>query len=129
MFDNSDMSPYTSESHDSETEDDIADLLFHMMLIQNQQVSQVLMKAFIVMTDTVISSVTRTDPIPYHTSILTGQMWVQELLDGHPDRIHNELGIQKHIFKQLINELTSQGFTSSRHVTIEEQLSIFCTPA
>src|SRR3954454_19103159 len=30
---------------------------------------------------------------PYHTSILTGEGWVQELLNGHPERIHTELGL------------------------------------
>ena len=48
-----------------------------------------------------------------------------ELLEGHPDRIHNKLGVQKHIFQQLINELTVHGYASSRHVTLEEQLGIF----
>ena len=29
----------------------------------------------------------RAQPIPYHTSILSGQGWVEELLNGHPERI------------------------------------------
>ncbi|KAJ3771242.1 hypothetical protein FB446DRAFT_601414, partial [Lentinula raphanica] len=29
---------------------------------------------------------------PYHTSILSGQQWVNELITGHPERIHTELG-------------------------------------
>ncbi|KAJ7716718.1 hypothetical protein B0H16DRAFT_1476561 [Mycena metata] len=28
---------------------------------------------------------------PYHTSKLTGQQWVEELICGHPERIYNEL--------------------------------------
>ena len=31
--------------------------------------------------------ITPADPKPYHTSILSGEMWVQELLNGHPDHI------------------------------------------
>ncbi|KAF8120285.1 hypothetical protein EV363DRAFT_1146919, partial [Boletus edulis] len=54
-------------------------------------------------------------------STLTGQMWVQELLDGHPDRIRNELGVRKHVFTRLIDELVSIGLTHSKHVTLEEQ--------
>jgi hypothetical protein len=30
---------------------------------------------------------------PYHTSILTGEGWVLELLNGHPKQIHTELGV------------------------------------
>ena len=30
---------------------------------------------------------------PYHTSVLSGEVWVQELLSGHPECIQNELGI------------------------------------
>jgi hypothetical protein len=32
------------------------------------------------------------DKEPYHTSMLSGFAWVQELLNGHPERIKNELG-------------------------------------
>ncbi|KAG2075559.1 hypothetical protein BDR04DRAFT_1005396, partial [Suillus decipiens] len=32
----------------------------------------------------------------YHTSILFGFAWVHELLNGHPERIKNELGMWKH---------------------------------
>src|ERR1700679_1415491 len=28
----------------------------------------------------------------YHTSALSGEAWVNELIHGHPDRIFNELG-------------------------------------
>ncbi|KIJ14159.1 hypothetical protein PAXINDRAFT_33865, partial [Paxillus involutus ATCC 200175] len=64
-------------------------------------------------------------PIPYHMSILTGAGWVLELLNGHPEQIRTELGVHKHIFKGLIVELQTHGYTHSKHVTIEEQLSIF----
>lgn len=123
MTNNTIVSQYPSD--ESETEDDLADSLFRIMLTQNQQVSQIMMKAFQIMANSIMSSFTRADPTPYHTSVLTGQMWVQELLDGHPDRIHNKLGIQKHVFTQLANELVSQGFTGSKHITLKEQLAIF----
>jgi hypothetical protein len=41
------------------------------------------------------------DKILYHTSALTGANWVHELLNGHPERIHYELGMHKHIFMAL----------------------------
>ena len=30
------------------------------------------------------------DKIPYHTSSLTGEMWVAELMNGHPEQIKAE---------------------------------------
>lgn len=68
---------------------------------------------------------TPADPEPYHTSILSGQMWVDELLDGHPDRIRCELGLRKEDFRELIHVLRSFGEADSRYVTLEEQLAIF----
>jgi len=62
---------------------------------------------------------------PYHTSILSGQAWVQELLDGHPERIRTELGVHKEVFHALISELSSLGHADSRFVTLQEQLAIF----
>lgn len=65
------------------------------------------------------------DKTPYHTSAFTGADWVRELLNGHPERIRNELGVHKHVFLGLIAALEQYGVTSSRHVYIEEQLAIF----
>ena len=62
---------------------------------------------------------------PYHTSILSGEGWVQELLNGHPGHIQCELGITKDDFRLLILELQSMGHTGSRYVSLEEQLAIF----
>ena len=69
--------------------------------------------------------ITPADPKPYHTSILSGEMWVQELLDGHPDCILCELGVQKEVFEVLIHTLHAIGTTDSKHVSLEEQLAIF----
>jgi hypothetical protein len=62
---------------------------------------------------------------PYHTSILTGQGWVDELLHGHPERIRTELGVHKHVFLALIQELREIGYGNTRYVSLEEQLAIF----
>ncbi|KAJ6454732.1 hypothetical protein C8R47DRAFT_997101, partial [Mycena vitilis] len=35
---------------------------------------------------------------PYHTSIRTGNMWMQELLTGHRDRMRRSIGMRKHVF-------------------------------
>ena len=62
---------------------------------------------------------------PYHTSILSGHAWVQELLNGHPERIRTELGVHKEVFLALVEELQSMGHGDSKYVTLQEQLAIF----
>ena len=62
---------------------------------------------------------------PYHTSILTGEGWVMELLSGHPDRIRCELGVSHDVFAGLILALREMGHGNSKYVSLEEQLSIF----
>ena len=62
---------------------------------------------------------------PYHTSILSGYAWVQELLHGHPECIRTELGVHKEVFHALIRELQSMGHGNMRYVMLEEQLAIF----
>jgi hypothetical protein len=49
----------------------------------------------------------------YHTSVLTGVAWVEELLEGHEDRIYHELGMQKDVFLKSIEELRVAGMTVS----------------
>ena len=66
-----------------------------------------------------------TDPEPYHTSILSGQMWVEELLEGHPDCIYCKLSVQKEVFLELIHTLHNFSITGSKHISLEEQVSIF----
>jgi hypothetical protein len=48
---------------------------------------------------------TRKDPEPYHTSILSGEGWLLELLTGHPERIWTELGVHAEVFQELISFL------------------------
>jgi hypothetical protein len=62
---------------------------------------------------------------PYHTSILTGEGWVMELLGGHPDRIRCELGMSLDVYSDLISDLREMGYCNSRNVSLEEQLAIF----
>ncbi len=62
---------------------------------------------------------------PYHTSVLSGDGWVQELRNGHPGRIRTELGVHKHVFDALLFELFSLGHKDARNVTLQEQLAIF----
>ena len=43
--------------------------------------------------------------VPQNTSVLTGHAWIRELLAGHLRRFHNMLGMSKHVFCTLANEL------------------------
>ena len=61
----------------------------------------------------------------YHTSILSGEAWVQELLHSHLRRIRTELGVEEPVFRELVITLHNMGHNNSKNVTLEEQLSIF----
>jgi hypothetical protein len=63
--------------------------------------------------------------IPYHTLALTGAVWILEFLTGHPERIHNELGVHKEVFKELIQSLHDRGQGPSKYISLEEKLAIF----
>jgi hypothetical protein len=65
------------------------------------------------------------DRTPYHMSMLSGEAWVQELLTGHPNRIHNEFGVYRQTFIALVQTLRDIGIRSSHNITIEEQVAIF----
>jgi hypothetical protein len=63
---------------------------------------------------------------PYHTSILRGRAWVDELLGGHPDRIYDSLRVRKHVFISLVQFLRADGqVRDSKRVSLEEQVAIF----
>jgi hypothetical protein len=65
-------------------------------------------------------------PIPMRTSILSGQMWLDELLVGHPERFKEQFGMSKHAFQLLSRELQLQsGLADRRRVTADEQLATF----
>ncbi|KIK27134.1 hypothetical protein PISMIDRAFT_93515 [Pisolithus microcarpus 441] len=65
------------------------------------------------------------DPQPYHTSALSREAWLVELILGHPDHIHCELGVSACVFKEITLNLQNHGHRSSKHVSLEEQLTIF----
>ena len=79
----------------------------------------------LVMENTLSYARTLYDKTPYHTSALMGEMWVLELINGHPERICNELKVHKHVFLGLCDDLQRYGHQNSKHVTLEEQLAMF----
>jgi hypothetical protein len=62
---------------------------------------------------------------PYHTSALSGEGWVLELLSGHSERIRCELAVHHHVFYKLIETLKDLGYSRSKFVSLEEKLAIF----
>lgn len=68
---------------------------------------------------------TQKTPEPKHTSRLTGQLWLEELLTGHPERFREQLGLAHHVFRKLSQVLQERhGLRDSRHVSADEQLAI-----
>lgn len=66
------------------------------------------------------------EKVPQHTSILSGQQWVDELIEGHPGRFKNEMGMNKRVFNKLLEVLKEYGgLNDTRYVSAEEQLAIF----
>ena len=108
---------YSSSSHPLDLPPDIR----HCLLIEILKLIQILL---IFLLDIIRSGV-RKDPIPSHTSVLSGYHWLLELLTGHPERIHCELGIHKEVFLQLVYELRTMGHSDSKSVALEEQVAIF----
>ena len=87
--------------------------------------SELLIKLGVVFFGLVVNStlhygISTYDKTPYHTSALTGEMWVLELLNGHPKRICSALGVHKHVFWQIIKDLRQSGHQDSKIITLEE---------
>jgi hypothetical protein len=79
----------------------------------------------VIITAAILAVTPLLDKIPYHTSILSGEGWVQELITGHPERMRTELGMRPHVFSLLIEELYGTGMRRSKFLSLEEQLAIF----
>lgn len=51
---------------------------------------------------------------PYHTSILTSEAQVLELLSSHPKCICCEIGVSHKVFLELIGQLCQLGYNNSK---------------
>ena len=79
----------------------------------------------LIMEQVVLYGQTLYKKVPYHTSALMGEMWVLEPLNGHLEWICSELGVHKYVFLHPCENLWWYGHQSSKHVLLEEQLTIF----
>jgi hypothetical protein len=97
--------------------------------MQNHRLRVIILAAGIFVHALVAGAIAFATPLfnktPYHTSILTGEGWVLELLNGHPKRIQTELGLRCYVFRRLVTALHVAGITRSKHVSLEEKLAIF----
>jgi hypothetical protein len=57
------------------------------------------------------------DKTPLHTSRLTGDQWVQELIDRHEERFYNKMGMRDIVFHQLLELLKRECHVRTRRVT------------
>ncbi|KIN99393.1 hypothetical protein M404DRAFT_30450 [Pisolithus tinctorius Marx 270] len=65
------------------------------------------------------------EPQPYHTSRLSGEDWVLELIAGHPERIRCKLGMHVEVFQQLIVALRQLGLKNSRPANKQELFNLW----
>ena len=92
-------------------------------LDRNQRIAGMVLLAA---TNATLSYVSCFEKLPQHTSRLSGQQWVDELIAGHDMRFYNELGMQKFVFRRLLAVLEQNGqLSETRHVSTSEQLAIF----
>jgi hypothetical protein len=113
------MADWDQLDQDESDNEEMLDQQCRAILLSSTAAAVVVIQAAIEVITPVI------DRTPYHTSILSGEAWVQELLTGHKMRIRNELGVYRQTFSTLVQTLQDIGIRSSRHVTIEEQVAIF----
>jgi hypothetical protein len=98
------------------------DLIFRM-LISNSVIMLVIITA---VGASVSGYARRFQKRAQHTSCLSGERWVQELLHGHESRIYNKLGMHRAVFIQLREVLRRKaGLNDTRYVSADEQLAIF----
>jgi hypothetical protein len=79
--------------------------------------ARILISILICATGSVLQSTYSKDPEPYHTSILSGEGWVMELLTGHPECIRCELGMHAHAFEVLISKLCNFDLYNISHIS------------
>jgi hypothetical protein len=69
----------------------------------------------------------REPPTARNTSILSGQAWLDELLQSqNPRRFYDRLGMKPHVFQKLVSVLEDRGLIEeTKHMTTGEQVAIF----
>ena len=115
-----DMDESTEIENDGDNTPNVSDQLTGIIVHQQVQIHSLVLCAVQTVAKSILIVFESSHPIPYHTFILTSQGWVLELLNRHPEWICTELGVHKHVFKQLVVELQAISYTHSKHVTLKE---------
>ncbi|KAH9153700.1 hypothetical protein AeRB84_004095 [Aphanomyces euteiches] len=64
--------------------------------------------------------------LPKRVSILTGALWVDEILSGNAQNVVEAFRMPKHTFRALVRSIIEEGgLERGRDVSVEEQLAIF----
>ncbi|XP_022841850.1 protein ALP1-like [Olea europaea var. sylvestris] len=64
--------------------------------------------------------------IPCRTSLLTGKMYVLEILNGHPEVCYRNFRMQKHVFMNFCDTLKEKGLLyDGKKVSVEEGVAMF----
>jgi hypothetical protein len=52
--------------------------------------------------EAIVLYASRFEKVPQHTSILSGQEWIDELIDGHDGRFYNEFGMRSKLLYERV---------------------------
>src|SRR5690348_10624667 len=95
-------------------------------LVENEEAAVTAALLCVLTAGIAASTIATTEKATMHTSVLSGQQWMEELLDGNDRCFYDAFGMKKHIFWCLIDVLHKKaGLGDTKHVTLEEQLGIF----
>ena len=98
------------------------------MISSNEEEDQVVLYLLTLLTDIIVfaAEVVHEDPIPEHNSILTGQLFVQELMDSNNlARFRLYARMDKHNFITLVNFMKIQcHLQDSRYINVEQKILI-----
>jgi len=123
--DNPDPNDPTLSSHDSSSISSTSSAEYEEEASRSRQRRRIMVMVSTIITAAMEAASGLYDKKAYHTSLLSGHAWVQELLNGHPGRIRCELGVSHQVFNLLLSDLRGMGYKDSRYVTLEEQLAVF----
>ena len=64
--------------------------------------------------------------VPYRTSLLTGKMYMLEILNGHPDVCYSNFRTQKHVFMNFCDTMKQkQLLKDGKKVSVEDDNAMF----